>query len=107
MKTMKKKLSLILLVLSIASLGGTITTMVLYFINNSKVNGIEFIEAAAKSVREAKEMMDFTSTMGWITIILAIVTVILIAATVVMFMLTGREKKMQVISREEITNESN
>lgn len=104
---MKKKLSIMLLILSIASLGGTITTMVLYFINNSKVNGIEFIEVAARSVKEAKELMDYTSTLGWMTIILAIVTLLLIAATTVLFILRGKEKKMKLISGEEKTNESN
>ncbi len=102
---MKKKLSIILAALSAAFLAGTITTMVLYFINNSKVNGIEFIELAAKSVMEAKELLDYTSTLGWVTVILAILTVLLIAGTVVMFVLRGKEKKS--LNKEESTNESN
>ena len=55
---------------------------------------------------EAKEMLDFTSTMGWMTIILSIITVLLIAATVVMFILSGKGKEKRSI-REEITNEGN
>lgn len=102
---MKKKLSLWLTILSVALLAGTITTMVLYFIANSEVNGIEFIELAAKSVVEAKEMLDYTSTMGWITVVLAILTVLSIAATVVIFVLRGKEKKLE--NREEKTDESN
>lgn len=102
---MKKKLSLILTVLSVLFLAGTITTMVLYFINNSKVNDIEFIELALKSVMEAKELLDYTSMLGWLTIILAILTVILIAGTVVMYLLTRKEKKD--LNREETTNENN
>lgn len=102
---MKKKLSLILTVLSVLFLTGTITTMVLYFINNSKVNDIEFIELALKSVMEAKELLDYTSMLGWLTIILAILTVILIAGTVVMYLLTRKEKKD--LNREETTNENN
>lgn len=104
---MKKKINLLLLGLSIASFAGMITTMIIYFINKSKVNGIEFIEVAANSVREAKEMLDFTETMGWMTIILLILTVLLVAGTVVMFILRGKEKKEQLVSREEINNESN
>ncbi len=100
---MKKKISFLLLGLSIASLIGTIVTMVIYFINKSKVNGIEFLEIASKSVRDAKEMLDFTSTMGWVTIILSIFTVVLIGGTVVMFILRGKEKKSGGME----TNESN
>ena len=103
---MKKKISLLLLCLSVASLGGTIATMVIYFINKSKVNSLEFIKVAACSIKEAKEMLDFTSTMGWMTIILSIITVLLIAATVVMFILSGKGKEKRSI-REEITNEGN
>lgn len=103
---MKKKISIILLGLSIASFAGMIATMIIYFINKSRINGIEFIEVAASSVKQAKEMLDFTSYMGWLTIILIILTVLLILATVVMFILRGRGKEKKNI-REEITNESN
>lgn len=103
---MKKKISLLLLGLSIASFAGMIAAMIIYFINNSKVNGIEFIEAAANSVRQAKEMLDFTETMGLVTIILLILTILLIAGTVVMFILWNKEKKQQK-GREEINNASN
>ena len=58
---MKKKLSLIFLILSIASLAGTIITTVMYFINKGKVNSVEFIRIASNSIKEAKELMDKTS----------------------------------------------
>ena len=47
---MKKKISLLLLCLSVASLGGTIATMVIYFINKSKVNSLEFIKAIKETL---------------------------------------------------------
>ncbi len=100
---MKKKLSLWLTILSVILLSGTITTMVFYFINDSKVNSIEFVEIAVKSFTEAKELLDLTSTLGWMTIILAILTVLSIVGTVVMFVLRGREKKLAL--REVNVNE--
>lgn len=102
---MKKKLSLIFLILSIASLGGTITTTVMYFINNSKVNDVEFIKIASNSIREAKELMDKTSMLGWTSIILGSLTVIFIVITIIFFVLWGREKKMQTANREVMLNE--
>ena len=102
---MKKKLSLMFLILSIASLAGTITTTVMYFINKSKVNGIEFLEIASKSIREAKELMDKTSMLGWASIILGGVTLVLVIVTIIFFILWGREKKMQTENREVIFNE--
>lgn len=103
---MKKKLSLIFLVLSIASLAGTITTSVMYFINNSKVNGVEFIEIASKSIRDAKDLMDKTSMLGWMAIILGTMTLIFVVITIIMFILRGREKKMQTSMKEVTQNEN-
>lgn len=102
---MKKKLSLMFLILSIASLAGTITTTVMYFINKSKVNGIEFLEIASKSIREAKELMDKTSMLGWASIILGGVTLVLVIVTIIFFILWGREKKMRTANREVTFNE--
>ena len=93
------------LILSIASLAGTITTTVMYFINKSKVNGIEFLEIASKSIREAKELMDKTSMLGWASIILGGVTLVLVIVTIIFFVLWGREKKMRTANREVIFNE--
>lgn len=102
---MKRKLSILFLILSIASLAGTITTTVIYFINRSKVNGIEFIKIASNSIREAKELMDKTSMLGWTSIILGIVTFILMVVTTIFFVMWGREKKMQTTNREVKFNE--
>lgn len=102
---MKRKLSILFLILSIASLAGTITTTVIYFINRSKVNGIEFIKIASNSIREAKELMDKTSMLGWTSIILGIVTFILMVVTTIFFVMWGREKKMQTANREVKFNE--
>lgn len=102
---MKRKLSILFLILSIASLAGTITTTVMYFINRSKVNGIEFIKIASNSIKEAKELMDKTSMLGWTTIILGIVTLILIVVTTIFFIMWGREKKLQTANREVTFNE--
>ena len=44
---MKKKLSLTFLILSLISLAGTITTTIMYFINKSRINDVEFIKIAA------------------------------------------------------------
>ena len=96
---MKKKLSLMFLILSIASLAGTIITTVMYFINKSKVNGIEFLEIASKSIREAKELMDKTSMLGWTSIILGSVTFVLVVVTVIFFILWGKEKKLQIANQ--------
>ena len=96
---MKKKLSLMFLILSIASLAGTITTAVMYFINKSKVNGIEFLEIASKSIREAKELMDKTSMLGWTSIILGSVTFVLVVVTIIFFILWGKEKKLQIANQ--------
>ena len=96
---MKKKLSLMFLILSIASLAGTITTAVMYFINKSKVNGIEFLEIASKSIREAKELMDKTSMLGWASIILGSVTFVLVVVTIIFFILWGKEKKLQIANQ--------
>lgn len=102
---MKKKLSLIFLILSIASLAGTITTMVMYFINRAKVNSVEFIKIASNSIKDAKELMDKTSMLGWSSIILGILTVIFVVATIIFFIMWGREKKMRKANREVILNE--
>lgn len=102
---MKRKLSILFLILSIASLAGTITATVMYFINRSKVNGIEFIKIASNSIREAKELMDKTSMLGWTSIILGIVTFILMIVTTIFFVMWGREKKMQTANREVKFNE--
>ena len=96
---MKKKLSLMFLILSIASLAGTITATVMYFINKSKVNGIEFLEIASKSIREAKELMDKTSMLGWTSIILGSVTFVLVVVTIIFFILWGKEKKLQIANQ--------
>lgn len=97
---MKKKLSLMFLILSIASLAGTITTTVMYFISKSKVNGIEFIEIASKSIREAKELMDKTSMLGKMSIILGAITLVFTVATIIFFVLRGIEKKKEAIKNE-------
>lgn len=102
---MKKKLSIIFLILSIASLAGAITTTVMYFINKSKVNGVEFIEIASKSIKEAKELMDKTSMLGWMSIILGSLALIFTAVTIMFFMLRGREKKMKISNKEVTLNE--
>ena len=102
---MKKKLSIIFLILSIASLAGAITTTVMYFINKSKVNGVEFIEIASKSIKEAKELMDKTSMLGWMSIILGSLALIFTAVTIIFFMLRGREKKMKISNKEVTLNE--
>ena len=102
---MKKKLSIIFLILSIASLAGAITTTVMYFINKSKVNGVEFIEIASKSIKEAKELMDKTSMLGWMSIILGSLALIFTVITIIFFMLRGREKKMERLNKEVTLNE--
>ena len=102
---MKKKLSIIFLILSIASLAGAITTTVMYFINKSKVNGVEFIEIASKSIKEAKELMDKTSMLGWMSIILGSLALIFTAVTIIFFMLRGREMKMKISNKEVTLNE--
>jgi len=106
---MKKKLSLLCLGLSVLSLAGTIVSMIFYFINNAKINGIDFIEIANKSVWEAKELLDHTSNLGWLTVILAIVTGVLIIATVLMFILAARDKKKNISKnlgeKEEVNHE--
>ena len=98
---MKKKLSLTFLILSLISLAGTITTTIMYFINND----VEFIEIAAKSIRKAKELMDKTSMLGWMSIILGGLTLIFIVATIILFILWGKEKKMKLINKEATSNE--
>lgn len=102
---MKKKLRLMFLVLSIASLAGAITTTVMYFINKSKVNGVEFIEIATRSIKEAKELMDKTSMLGWMSIILGSLALIFIVITIILYMLRGREKKMEISNKEVTLNE--
>lgn len=102
---MKRKLSITFLILFVASLAGTITTMVMYFINKSKVNGVEFIKIASESIREAKELMDKTAMLGWTTIILGIVTFIFMVVTIIFFILWGRDKNLQTANREVMVNE--
>ena len=102
---MKKKLSLIFLILSIASLAGTIITTVMYFINKGKVNSVEFIRIASNSIKEAKELMDKTSMLGWSAIILGIITVVFMVVTTIFFIMWGREKKMRIANREVTLNE--
>ena len=102
---MKKKLSLTFLILSLISLAGTITTTIMYFINKSRINDVEFSEIAAKSIRKAKELMDKTSMLGWMSIILGGLTLIFIVATIILFILWGKEKKMKLINKEATSNE--
>ena len=102
---MKKKLSLTFLILTIISFVGTITTTIMYFINKSRINDVEFIKIAAKSISKAKELMDKTSMLGWMSIILGGLTVVFMVGTIILFIIWGKEKKMKLINREATLNE--
>ena len=102
---MKKKLSLIFLILTIISFVGTITTTIMYFINKSRINDVEFIKIAAKSISKAKELMDKTSMLGWMSIILGGLTVVFMVGTIILFIIWGKEKKMKLINKEATLNE--
>lgn len=102
---MKKKLSLTFLILTIISFVGTITTTIMYFINKSRINDVEFIKIAAKSISKAKELMDKTSMLGWMSIILGGLTVVFIVVTIILFIIWGKEKKMKLINKEATLNE--
>ncbi|MBQ2982003.1 MAG: hypothetical protein IJD58_07800 [Lachnospiraceae bacterium] len=102
---MKKKLSLTFLILTIISFVGTITTTIMYFINKSRINDVEFIKIAAKSISKAKELMDKTSMLGWMSIILGGLTVVFMVGTIILFIIWGKEKKMKLINKEATLNE--
>lgn len=102
---MKKKLSLTFLILTIISFVGTITTTIMYFINKSRINDVEFIKIAAKSISKAKELMDKTSMLGWMSIILGGFTVVFMVGTIILFIIWGKEKKMKLINKEATLNE--
>ncbi len=102
---MKKKLSLTFLILTIISFVGTITTTIIYFINKSRINDVEFIKIAAKSISKAKELMDKTSMLGWMSIILGGLTVVFMVGTIILFIIWGKEKKMKLINKEATFNE--
>lgn len=102
---MKKKLSLTFLILTIISFVGTITTTIMYFINKSRINDVEFIKIAAKSISKAKELMDKTSMLGWMSIILGGLTVVFMVGTIILFIIWGKEKKMKFINKEATLNE--
>ena len=54
-------------------------------------------------------MLDHTSNLGWLTVILAIVTGVFIIATVLMFILAARDKKKNISKnlgeKEEVNHE--
>lgn len=102
---MKKKLSLTFLILTIISFVGTITTTIMYFINKSRINDVEFIKIAAKSISKAKELMDKTSMLGWMSIILGGFTVVFMVGTIILFIIWGKEKKMKLTNKEATLNE--
>ena len=84
---------------------GTITTTIMYFINKSRINDVEFIKIAAKSISKAKELMDKTSMLGWMSIILGGLTVVFMVGTIILFIIWGKEKKMKLINKEATLNE--
>ena len=97
---MKNKLKFLFLGLSVASLVGAIVAMVMYFMQVDANNSIAFIEAANESIMKAKEMLDRASSLGWMAVILAIVTGALVLATVILFILAGRDKKKQQLAAQ-------
>ncbi len=108
---MKNKLKFIFLGLSIASLVGAIVSTVMYYGQIEKNNSLEFIEVASKSIMQAKEMLDKASSLGWMAVILAIVTGVLVLLTVLFFILAGRDRKKQRLAaqqtKEVLNHESN
>ena len=91
MKSGKKLINKIFIGLSALSFAGTIVSAVFYFIYRSRVNSVEFIKVAVNSVKKADSMLNTASALGWLTIILLILTLAVITVTIVLIV-TGRKK---------------